>query len=79
MSVLKAVISNFQRVKKKSQSNPPPPSPQQSETLGASDTFNIQEKRYWFLGLNEEAFALFFRAHPGRFDSSRVPTPVFCI
>ena len=37
---------------KKGQSPPPPP---QGETLGASDTFNIQEKRYWFLGLNEQA------------------------
>ena len=24
-------------------------------TLAALDTFNIQEKRYWFLGLNEQA------------------------
>ena len=51
MSVLKAVISNFQWVKKR----PIPPPPRQGETLGASDTFNIQEKRYWFLGLNEQA------------------------
>ena len=36
---------------KKGQSKDPP----QGETLGASDTFNIQEKRYWFLGLNEQA------------------------
>ena len=49
VSRLKAVISNFQWVKKR----PIPPPPQQGETLGASDTFNIQEKRYWFLGLNE--------------------------
>ena len=48
MSVLKAVISNFQWVKKRPIERPP-----QGETLGASDTFNIQEKRYWFLGLNE--------------------------
>ena len=29
--------------------------PRQGETLGALDTFNIQEKRYCFLGLNEQA------------------------
>ena len=45
MSVLKAVINNFQRVKKKPIERPPPPPPQ-GETLGTSDTFNIQEKRY---------------------------------
>ena len=49
---LKAVISNFQWVKKR------PVPPPQGETLGASDTFNIQEKRYWFLGLNERKFGL---------------------
>ena len=26
----------------------------------------------------EGAFALFFRPHPGGFDSSRVPTPEIC-
>ena len=36
---------------KKGQSKDPP----QGETLGALDTFNIQEKRYCFLGLNEQA------------------------
>ena len=36
---------------KKGQSKDPP----QGETLGTWDTFNIQEKRYCFLGLNEQA------------------------
>ena len=36
---------------KKGQSKDPP----QGETLGALDTFNIQEKRFCFLGLNEQA------------------------
>ena len=35
---------------KKGQSKDPP-----RVTLAALDTFNIQEKRYWFLGLNEQA------------------------
>ena len=26
----------------------------------------------------DAAFALFFRPHPGEFDSSRVPTPGIC-
>ena len=44
VSRLKAVISNFQWVKKSPIERPPPPLPPQGETLGASDTFNIQEK-----------------------------------
>ena len=50
MSVLKAVVSIFPTAEKGQSKDHP-----QGETLGTLDTFNIQEKRYCFLGLNEQA------------------------
>ena len=56
---MKAVVSIFPTGDKRpiesplAPTLPAPPSPQ-GVTLGASDTFNIHEKRYGFLGLNEQ-------------------------
>ena len=50
MSVLKAVVSIFPTGEKRPSKDPP-----QGETLRALDTYNSQEKRYGFLGLNEQA------------------------
>ena len=52
MSVMKAVVSIFTTGDKRSIERPATP---QGVTLGVSDTFNIQEKSYGFLGLNEQA------------------------
>ena len=51
MPVMKAVVSIFTTGDKRPIERPPP----QGVTLGVSDTFNIQEKSYGFLGLNKQA------------------------
>ena len=51
MSVLRAVVSIFPT----GEEGPVERRPPQGKTLGVSDTFNIQEKRYLLSWVNEQA------------------------